>query len=557
MNIRTTAVAALIFVVLYNLLFFRTQPGIGTGLLFLLLNLYFFTVKDNLARNLFVAVLASIISIIFAFLLSFRANGIVQLIDIAAAIFFSLVALYFYKYHGSLSFQLTRFISLPFVAAGNSISGFFKLFKADNYSLNPVEYKGTGSLIRGLIITVPIFAVLLLLLSQADPIFNKLTQNLFSGIGERTIKSIIIFLGLLGFGLATFKLQEYPQETQIAEGKSYELAMITGTVLVLFAAFILVQFKYLFSSVDEQELAQLGIASLTYSEYVRKGFFELLIAASIACGLLLYVLRHLGFLQHRSRLIVNLFSNILTIETGFLLLSAAKRLMLYTDAHGLTRARVFGAVFLLWLGILLTILLVSLLKKIKQQWFFASILTATLFVLVLINILNIDGLIADLYKPTVNGETDYYYLSNLSSDAADSWQPAIEDAAETISRLGGGTPISAEQNRQLYYRNHTLIKLGDKFSYLIHKYGTREEIIDWDVKSQDLPLIKFPKLAQRKWQSFNLSEYLSYKKIAANLKYYGQITILLNKISVIKSTVSTEVNNNTLLDRSTQPPLVR
>src|SRR3989304_9927257 len=98
MNIRKTALAALIFVALYNLLFFHTQPGIGTGLLFLFLNIYFFSVKDNNAKNIFWAVLASATSVIFAFLFSFRANGVVQLIDIITAAFFSLVTLYFYKY---------------------------------------------------------------------------------------------------------------------------------------------------------------------------------------------------------------------------------------------------------------------------------------------------------------------------------------------------------------------------------------------------------------------------------------------------------------------------
>ncbi len=532
---RTIALSAL-FVVLYNLLFFHTQPGLGTGLLFLFLNLYFFTVKDTNAKNLSVAVLASVVSIIFAFLFILRASGVVQLIDIAAAVFFSLVALYFYKYQGQLSFQIAHFIGLPLVVLVSSVGGFFKLFQAGSWSETPFEHKSTSSLIRGLVITIPVFVVLLLLLVQADPIFDKLTQNLFSGIGERAVKSVVLFLTLLGFGLATYKLQEQTSEEKIAEGKSHELIVITGSVTLLFAAFILVQFRYLFSSVGERELAELGINSLTYSEYVRKGFFELLVASSVACGLLLYVLRYIKQLRGKLAAVVHLFGTILTIETGFLLLSAVKRLLLYADAHGLTRARVFGFIFLVWLGILLIIFLVKLFQRVKQQWFFGSIVAATLFVLILVNVINVDGLIATSYKPTVNGEIDYYYLANLSPDGEQSWQPAIEDSIETVSRLEGIANISTEQNRQLYYRNYTLRKLQERKDYLLGKYGTEEGI---------------------SWQAFNISEYLAYKKIAANLRFYEQIPVLLNKISVIESRVSPEVIRNTRLDRSTQPPLIR
>ncbi len=551
MNVRNTVLAALIFVTLYNLLFFHTQPGLGTGLLFFFLNVYFFAVKDEKAQNILAAIVSSIISIVFAFLFSFRASGVVQLVDIIAASFFSLLALYLFKYQGKVLYRLAQVISFPLMAINYSTSGFFKLFKADSWSSNPLDHKGTSSAIRGLIYAAPILIVLFLLLTQADPVFNKLTQNLISNLGERTLKSLLIFIGLLGLGLANIPLKEHTQEEMKIEGKGHELAVITGLVLSLFAAFILVQFQYLFSSVGERELAQLGINSLTYSEYVRKGFFELLVAASIACGLLLYNLRYFEHLQGKLGTTVHLFSSILTLETGFLLLSAVKRLVLYADAHGLTRARVFGFIFLIWLGILLAIFLFRLLKKMKQQWFSAAIITATLLVLLLVNLINVDGSVATLYKPTVNGEIDYYYLASLSPDAAEAWQPAIEDAVLTVSKLQG-VVIATEQNRQLYYRNQTLTDLQMKIDYLIHKYGSKEELASWEAKN---------KLRQTtagySWQAFNISEYLAYKEIVNNLDFYKQIFVLLSKIADMQSKTSREVINNTPLDRSTQPPLVR
>ena len=50
----------------------------------------------------------------------------------------------------------------------------------------------------------------------------------------------------------------------------------------LFAFFLIIQLKYLFLHVEESDLKNLGINIATYSEYVRQGFFQLLIAATIA-----------------------------------------------------------------------------------------------------------------------------------------------------------------------------------------------------------------------------------------------------------------------------------
>lgn len=559
MSTRKTVLAALSFVVLYNIFFFHTGFGIGTGIFFLVLNLYFYFTRDREESNNFnFALLSSLLSVLFAFLYAFRSNSIVQSIDLITATFFSLAALYFYKFSGSFSFKIPKFILTPLFVVENFVGSLLSLLKGKELPSEELKKDSTSSLIKGLIIATPIFAVLLFLLTNADPIFGKLTQNLLSNIGERGIISIIVFIVMLGFGLTKFfqKVSDQTQESHIAEGKSHELAVICGSLVGLFSVFIFVQFRYLFLGVSEGELHQLGIASLTYSEYVRRGFFELLIASTIASGVVIYALRYLHKLKDKQKQLIQLLSAFLTVETGLLLLSAVKRVVLYADAHGLTRARIFGFIFLIWLALILVIFLTRIFKEMGREWFFKTVLASTLLALLSINLFNVDGLIATKYRPTVNGEVDYYYITSLSADTMDAWKPALEDANRTITQLEGVEKLTPEDNRKLYWARASIDQLYSQVGLLISKYGTLNEIRNWYINEQGT----YEELSdylqnERKWQSINLTEYQAYRMVMEEINLFEQISLIQTRINKLDANVTNEVRSNTWLDRATQAPL--
>lgn len=575
MKNRAIVLAALVFIVIYNLLFFQTGFGIGTGLLFLTYNFYFFIIRNRQSPNLPFAKTSSVIAVLFAFLYAFRSNNIVQVIDFLAAVFFSLEAFTLYKHPVKISWKIPNFLSTPSGAAKILLVSIFQVFKKESWPQANSNSSTISSLLRGLAILAPVLAVLLIFLARADPIFGKLTQDFLSQAGERTVVSLALFIVLLGFGISKFtdKFEGTQEEAKVPEGKSYELAVISGGVLLLFAVFIGVQFRYLFSNAGEGDLAQLGINSLTYSEYVRKGFFELLIASVIACGVIIYSLRFLHRLEDSRKLLVQLFSGMLTIETGLLLFSAVKRLALYADVHGLTRARVFGFVFLVWLVLLLAVLLFRVFKQMTKEWFFGSVMAGTLIALLLINVLNVDDLIATRYVPTVNNEIDYYYLTSLSSDAYQSWKPALEDSIKMVTQLEKVQDLSTEDSRKIYWTRRALYQLFTNVGSVIDKYGTVPEILDWhktdqagwveqqwvqQLREKGGSLENFPKqlIISRKWQSANAGEYAAYQNISRDMETFKQVPIFLYRIYELEKRVSSDVKRNTPLDRSTQPPLL-
>ena len=272
----------------------------------------------------------------------------VRFFDVLAALFLSSTVLYFYKQPQKISLEVFSILMVPLKLVISITASVFNYSQDNKLSKDQMRSNGFSSVLRGFIITVPIFLILLVLLTQGDPIFGKLVGDIFKDIGERAVVSVIIFIFLLSFGITKIieTIIKKNTEQRVEKGKALELGVILISIISLFTIFIFVQFRYLFSGVGERELQKIGIASLTYSEYVKRGFFELILASALSSSVILYVLHFLKGLPERQKKYIRIFSGILTLEAGLLLVSSLQRLFLYANAHGLTRARIFGFVFL-------------------------------------------------------------------------------------------------------------------------------------------------------------------------------------------------------------------
>ena len=192
-----------------------------------------------------------------------------------------------------------------------------------------------------------------------------------------------------------------------------EASIILGSVLLLFSAFVIIQFQYFFSG-----QANIIIEGFTYSEYARRGFGELVTVAVFS----LMLLRSLSTITKResskqkksfSGLVVGLVFLVIII-----LVSSYQRLFLYESAYGFSQLRTYSHVFMIWLGILL--MAVVAIEILKRQRDFANI---ALFVLmgftVSLNTLNVDSFIVrqNINRAVKGKELDASYLSTLTSDA--------------------------------------------------------------------------------------------------------------------------------------------
>lgn len=214
------------------------------------------------------------------------------------------------------------------------------------------DLRGMGPVLRGLLIAVPLLVVFVSLFSAADAVFAQLADDLVRwdlDLGDLIGRSLLAVAaawlagGLLAFvasGQPTGEATDpgWPERPRLGVTEAVTVLLVLD---VLFAAFAMLQAAYLFGGLDT-----LQASGLTYAEYARRGFFEL-VAVAVMVGALVLALD--GFVARRSRTYVVAIIG-LVLLTGVVLGSAYLRLRLYQDAYGWTELRFYVLAAILWLG---------------------------------------------------------------------------------------------------------------------------------------------------------------------------------------------------------------
>jgi hypothetical protein len=301
--------------------------------------------------------------------------------------------------------------------------------------------------VRGILIAIPIIAVFAALLSAADLVFaqrvNSLIQ-LFSleKLPEYILRGVyIVILAYFLAGILLHAVQKSHDETLYGVEKPLvpqflgftEAAIILGSVIALFAFFVIIQFQYFFGG-----QANINIEGYTYAEYARRGFGELVLVAFFSLllfqGLSTVVKRNTpaqrkGFAALGVGLVALVF---------VMLLSAYYRLTLYEEAYGFSRLRTYTHVFIIWLALLLLAVVVLDLLQRQRTFALAALLALIGFSTSLV-LMNVDAFIADhnVQRAVEGHELDVAYLASLSPDAVPTlagWYndpalaPSLEDA---------------------------------------------------------------------------------------------------------------------------------
>ncbi len=289
--------------------------------------------------------------------------------------------------------------------------------------------------LRGIAITIPIVAIFAGLLASADTIFSTELSDfikLFFAV-DKIPEYIfrLVYILVLAYALAGVFLHASQRSTDerllglekplVPQFLGFtESSIIMGSVIVLFTAFVIVQFRSFFGG-----QANLGIGGLTDSEYARRGFGELAIVAFLSLLLILglsTITSRPGPVQRRA---FSILSTLLVMLVMVILVSAYQRLRLNEMAHGYFRLRTYSHVFYIWLALLLAA--VAILEILRRERAFAlAAVIASLGFAFSLTALNVDAFTAR--QSVVRASQGYYLniadLASLSSDSV----PAFVDA---------------------------------------------------------------------------------------------------------------------------------
>jgi hypothetical protein len=171
---------------------------------------------------------------------------------------------------------------------------------------------------------------------------------------------------------------------------------------------------------------------LTYAEYARRGFFELVTVSALVLPLLLLTDWLLRRVRPPEEWVFRALAGLLLLLLLMVMASALQRMRLYQREYGLTELRLYTTAFMLWLGIVFLWLTATVLRGRPERFTFGALVAGLLAVAVL-HLLNPDALIARVNTARA-GEgkpVDTRYLARLSADAVPVLVEALPALPET------------------------------------------------------------------------------------------------------------------------------
>jgi hypothetical protein len=337
----------------------------------------------------------------------------------------------------------------PIIDFTISALGYWLLFIADFFTLlfNDVKWAealkkkgmaGTNAVIRGLAIAVPLLIVFGALLISADTAFKNLFDHFVSIDPDAAFTHgfIILSCSVLTGGLLRhlFLATDAPPKPPIASqpfvlAPSYhppyhasnplrlgatEFGIILGSLNLLFGLFVLVQAPYLFGGAAHVT----GTHGLSYAEYARHGFFELVWVIGLAIPVLIGT--H-AVINSESPVAERVWRGMALVMVSLLFVvmqSAILRMRLYVDLYSLTTERIYVLASLGWMGLML-LWFVTTTVRAKPERFGFGAFASLLGVILVVNVMNPDAQIVrfNVEQAKPGKAIDGSYLMTLSADA--------------------------------------------------------------------------------------------------------------------------------------------
>lgn len=275
----------------------------------------------------------------------------------------------------------------------------------------------------GILIMIPVLAVVINLLIEADAAFAGMIAGL-----HFTVSLEILFQIILGIPVACYLYgliygDRYARNTGNVTVESVDkmasafrfapgvtvYSALTALNLV-YIVFFLSQITYLFSAFNNR-LPEL----MTYAEYARRGFFELCAVAAI--NLAVITLAQLIVKREKVR-ILQIETAALCLFTLMLIITAISKMVMYINTYGLTQLRVYTTWFMI---ALFFIFMVTAIRQFKIFNATRVILVGCVLLFLTLSYGNVDGRIAayniDRYNSGTLESLDVEALTELSEAA--------------------------------------------------------------------------------------------------------------------------------------------
>ena len=368
---------------------------------------------------------------VFSIVFSITANNFIKTLD---AMFLFIAGAYMVYSVGAGSKTIEKF--LPFAMAKAIFEYPFASFGVQGkITSDTVSDSETGKNIKlmliGLVITIPLTAVVAVLLMSADNGVENMLRGLFDGVDNsgfwNFVTELIFALPLSMYIFGMFYTNTHCDEDRRLDERScieklFNMRFVSNLVCytavtpicLLYVLFFISQAQY-FLSAFTGSLPD----GFTYSDYARRGFFELCAIAVINLAVLCFISLHSKKAGREKPLMLKVYSLVLSIFTLILIATALSKMVMYIKEYGLTELRVYTSWFMLLLA---AVFILVIIKQFRFEMKFAkhiSIIFTVMFALLcfsrpesLITKYNIE-----MYESGYLDELDKDALLDMSDDA--------------------------------------------------------------------------------------------------------------------------------------------
>ncbi|MBQ9948437.1 MAG: DUF4173 domain-containing protein [Oscillospiraceae bacterium] len=214
----------------------------------------------------------------------------------------------------------------------------------------------------GLLMAVPLTIVVVFLLMSSDGMFESFMDGVWNGMPSFSPSVIgeLIFGVPIGMFLCGALFASSARVSQhMDEAPTYRIFPLAAALsavtpaCVFYVAYLIVQMNYL-SAAFGGTLPE----PFTYSEFARRGFFELCVIAFINFGLIIlmqtFAVRKDGDKRHVA---LKVYTVILSVLTLMLIACAMSKMFIYIGEYGMTQLRVYTSWFMALLAVMFIVMI--------------------------------------------------------------------------------------------------------------------------------------------------------------------------------------------------------
>jgi hypothetical protein len=271
----------------------------------------------------------------------------------------------------------------------------------------------------GTLAAIPLLAVTLALLSDADPVFARGVAAIGDFLDEDLVGHVVTsaFLAWIMAGWLQGVLRPAADPADGPKAPTFPLTLHKPALIgftVILAAYLGVQARALFGGAEYV----MNTAGVSFASYARGGFFELVAVSALAMILLLVVDATLDRADDNAERRFSAFGVGIIALVGVLAISAANRLALYIGAFGWSTDRFYALSALVAIVAMLAWFGATVLRQ-RTTRFLPGVVTGAAVWVLALHVLNPDALVTRLnVNRAVSGaEFDVPYHTALSDDA--------------------------------------------------------------------------------------------------------------------------------------------